>query len=155
MATITKYFGESCTIQAVPNTGYYFVNWTGDITGTTNPYTIQSVEQDYSITANFDNHYTIAVAKTEGTVTGSTVSIQGQAGTSASLTYGSSVTVVATPATGVQFSGWYNGSTLVSSSASYTFTVAEDVTLTAHFGDITYTIEAVANPAAGGTVTLS
>jgi uncharacterized repeat protein (TIGR02543 family) len=155
MATIVKHYGDSATITAVPSTGYYFTGWSGDITGNTNPYTINSVTQDYNITANFDNHYTIAVAKTEGTVTGSTVAIQGQAGTSASMTYGTSCTVIATAASGVSFTGWYNGATLVSSSASYTFSVAEDITLTAHFGDVEYTITAVADPVAGGSVSLA
>jgi uncharacterized repeat protein (TIGR02543 family) len=46
---------------------------------------------------------------------------------------GASVTVVATPAAGYTFGGWYNGSTLVSQSPSYTFAVTADITLTPHF----------------------
>jgi uncharacterized repeat protein (TIGR02543 family) len=152
MAVIIKHYGDSATLTAVPNTGYYFTGWSGDITGTVNPYTINSVTQNFDVVAHFDNHYTIAVAKTEGTVTGSTIAIQGQAGTSASLTYGTSCTVIATAASGVSFSGWYNGATLVSTSASYTFSVSGDVTLTAHFSDIEYTLTVNSNPAAGGEV---
>lgn len=40
---------------------------------------------------------------------------------------GSNITITATPNTGYQFVGWYNGSTLLSTEASYTFTMPECV----------------------------
>ena len=49
---------------------------------------------------------------------------------------GDSVTVVASPSQGYSFAGWYSdaaGSTLVSSSASYTFTASQNTTLYAKF----------------------
>ena len=48
---------------------------------------------------------------------------------------GATCTLVATPASGKQFAGWYNGATLVSSSATYQFVVTADVSLTAKFQD--------------------
>lgn len=48
---------------------------------------------------------------------------------------GSSCTVVATPASEKVFAGWYENNALVSSSASYTFTVERARTLVAHFAD--------------------
>lgn len=48
---------------------------------------------------------------------------------------GSQCTVVATPASGKVFAGWYENSQLVSSSASYAFTVERARTLVAHFAD--------------------
>lgn len=48
---------------------------------------------------------------------------------------GASCTLVATPASGKVFQGWYNGEQLVSSIANYTFVVTGNVTLTAKFGD--------------------
>lgn len=48
---------------------------------------------------------------------------------------GASCTLVATPASGKVFQGWYNGAQLVSSSASYTFVVTGNLSLTAKFGD--------------------
>lgn len=48
---------------------------------------------------------------------------------------GASCTLVATPASGKVFQGWYNGAQLVSSLASYTFVVTGNLSLTAKFGD--------------------
>lgn len=48
---------------------------------------------------------------------------------------GSSCTVVATPASEKVFAGWYENDALVSSSASYSFTVERARTLVAHFAD--------------------
>ena len=48
---------------------------------------------------------------------------------------GSEVTVVATPAEGKKFSGWYNGATLVSTSATYAFTLNGPISLVAKFAD--------------------
>ncbi len=48
---------------------------------------------------------------------------------------GASCTLVATPASGKVFQGWYNGAQLVSSNASYTFVVTGNLSLTAKFGD--------------------
>lgn len=48
-------------------------------------------------------------------------------------TLGSSVTVVATPAEDYEFDGWYNGATLVSSEASYTFAASVPIALVAKF----------------------
>lgn len=49
---------------------------------------------------------------------------------------GTSCTVVATPASEKVFAGWYENGSLVSSSASYTFTVERARTLVAHFSDV-------------------
>lgn len=44
--------GTSVSITAVPNAGWDFVGWTGDLSGSTNPATI-SISSNMSITANF------------------------------------------------------------------------------------------------------
>jgi len=53
--------GESTTeVTAAPDTGYYFVNWTGDYESTDNPLTITNVTSDMDMTANFAiNTYTV------------------------------------------------------------------------------------------------
>ncbi len=46
--------GEDCSaVTAVPNSGFRFVNWSGDYSGIQNPLTITNVTEDTSITANF------------------------------------------------------------------------------------------------------
>src|SRR5690606_9905908 len=39
-------------VTSVPNTGYLFLNWSGDASGTLNPVTI-TMDGDKSVTANF------------------------------------------------------------------------------------------------------
>lgn len=46
---------------------------------------------------------------------------------------GASCTVIATPLEGYQFQAWKRGNVVVSTSASYTFTVSQDETLVAYF----------------------
>ena len=67
---------------------------------------------------------------------------------------GQTATLTATANSGYLFSGWYKGDTKVSTGKSYTFTVTENVTLTAKFYKLSmdYTVTATANPSEGGTV---
>lgn len=60
----------------------------------------------------------------------------GTAAGNAKYLKGSSVTVTATPDSGYEFKGWYNGDTFVSSDESYTFTADSDIELTAKFEKI-------------------
>ena len=69
-----------------------------------------------------ENFATVTLTATNGTATGAGTYLKG-----------ASVTVVATPASGYTFDGWYAGGTRVSTSASYTFTLNEDVALEARF----------------------
>ena len=71
-----------------------------------------------------------------------------------SYTEGTTATLTATANSGYIFSGWYKGSTKVSSNKSYTFTVTENVTLTAKFAKLSmsYNVTATAYPAEGGSV---
>ena len=76
--------------------------------------------------------------------------------TSGSYSYGTSVTATATLNTGYKFVGWYNGDTLVSNNASYTFTMpAHDLSLTAVGTPITYTIAYDGNGNTGGSTASS
>jgi len=63
---------------------------------------------------------------------------------------GSSVTVVATPATGFSFINWTEGVNIVSTSASYQFAMAGNKTLVANFTIIPYTVAVSSNPTIGG-----
>lgn len=51
------------------------------------------------------------------------------------------ITLEAVPDTGCKFTGWYNGTTLVSSNATYTLTVTSDIAYTAKFEHITKRVQ--------------
>jgi uncharacterized repeat protein (TIGR02543 family) len=68
---------------------------------------------------------------------------------------GTNCTITATPASGYQFQSWKKNGTVVSTNLSYTFTVTENATYTAYFGEIPinyYTIDTEVNPANAGSV---
>ena len=65
---------------------------------------------------------------------------------------GASCTLTATANTVYTFTNWTENGSLVSTNASYTFTVTGNRTLVANFAINTYNVTATANPSAGGTV---
>lgn len=48
-----SYYGTNDTLTAIPDTGYQFVQWSGDITGTDNP-AVLFMDYDKDITATFE-----------------------------------------------------------------------------------------------------
>jgi formylglycine-generating enzyme required for sulfatase activity len=62
--------GTVVTVEALPDTGWAFDSWTGDLTGNTNPTTI-TMDTNKNITANFVNNilYTDMVSVPSGTFT--------------------------------------------------------------------------------------
>ncbi len=88
---------------------------------------------DYYIEVEYETTKTISTAVTPtggGTVTGG-----------GTYTYGTTATLTATPNTGYKFVKWVNASgTTVSTNASYSLSVTADITLTAVFEKLTYTI---------------
>ncbi|OSY88218.1 hypothetical protein WH52_05390 [Tenacibaculum holothuriorum] len=65
----TYTYGTALTLKAVPNNGYKFKNWSGDISGTnTTAYT--SVTKDMNITANFiENKHFLTINSSNGMAT--------------------------------------------------------------------------------------
>ncbi len=122
--------GAQVTLTATANTGYHFVAWMDGATqvSTANPY-VFTATADVNLSAIFaadgtdPDQYTVTVNydATRGTVTG--------AGT---YLAGTSVTLVATSNPGYRFAGWSNGV----ADSNYTFTVTENVTLTANFAEV-------------------
>lgn len=147
-------WGTQLSLKATPATGYNFSNWVyRNYPYSENPYTV-TVSQNETIEAKFVlKKYRIAVSEayrvaesgdftagtTGGTVTGT-----------ADYNHGSSVSVKATAAVGYDFVGWYEGTTLVSSSATYTFTATQARTLVGRFQRKWFTI--TFNAGTGGTV---
>ena len=120
---------KTAILNATPNSGYHFSGWykDGAKVSSSKIYTF-TVTDSVTLTAKFSQltmGYTVTATAdpTEGgTVTGG-----------GSYSDGKTATVNATANSGWHFIGWYKGSTKVSSDASYTFTVTENVTLTAKF----------------------
>ena len=139
-------YGQSCTVNAVPNAGYTFVNWTknGTVVSTSASYTF-TVTGTATLVANFSvSPYTITVAAEPaecGTVTGG-----------GSFVYGQTCNLVATPNVGYAFVNWTKNGTVVSTNANYSFTVTESADYVAHFATAQYTITVLAQPVEGGVV---
>ena len=141
--------GESVTIKATPNSGYVFDGWYyRDNKISTNATYTFAAAADGALTADFRKARTCTVSVSASPSAGGTVTGGG------TYTEGQTATVKATWNIPYTFEGWYNGSTLVSTKATYSFTVTGSVSLTAKYKKpTTFTITVVAEPAEGGTVT--
>ena len=122
------YYNDECVVQAYPDIGYHFVNWTenGSSVSTDIRYWFR-VYDNRTLVANFSaNIYSISAgAGFGGTTTGS-----------GSYAYDSVVTVTATPLLGYQFVNWTDDGVEVSTNSTYSFTVIGDRTVRANFSAI-------------------
>ena len=136
----------TATVTATPNSGYTFANWTvgGSVVSTSASYPF-TVSADTALVANFTQiTYTIAVSASP--------SIGGTVGGGGTFASGSSQTVTVTANSGYVFTNWTENGSVVSSSASYNFTLNGNRNLVANFNQIMYTIAVSASPSIGGTV---
>jgi len=148
--------GTPHTVTATANSGYTFTNWTnnGTVVSTAASYTL-TLTGNLNLVANFtvnSVNYTVAVSASPSSGGG----VAG-GGTFAS---GNSHTVTATPNSGYSFAGWTANGSIVSTSASYTFTLNSNVALIANFAanppppnPVSFTIAVSASPTTGGIVT--
>ncbi len=146
----TYYETGTCTLVATANTGYTFSNWTknGSVVSNNATYSFTVNEANAgAYVANFTlNSYEVTAMANPaagGTVTGA-----------GSYNYGTTATLTAIANTGYTFTGWKNGNTVVSTNATYSFTVTEAATLVANFTLNSYDVTVTANPVEGGTVTI-
>ncbi len=141
-------YSSSATVVATANTGYTFTNWTeGTTVVSTNASYTFTINANRTLVANFTiNVYSVALSTTPptwGTATGA-----------GPYNYGSSVTVAAVANPGYYFSAWTDGYDVVSTDASYTFTITENRSLVANFREsiVVNSLTVSANPLIGGTV---
>ena len=131
-------YGETVTIEAIPNTGHTFLTWSDG--NMNNPRTIV-VTQDSTFIAHFGTlQYTIEVVADHpewGTVTGG-----------GTYYYGDTIQISATPNTGFAFDGWDDGIT----DNPRTVIVAQDSLFTAMFSTLQHTITVVSDHPAWGSV---
>ena len=145
--------GTTVTAHASANTGFAFVNWTenGKVVSSSASYVFQ-ISANRNLVANFSQipatRYTIALTASPSNM--------GSVSGGGDYPQGTDVTVSATPASkAYRFVNWTEGGTQVSTSESYTFTIAGNRNLVANFvaqAPTTYTIALSASPANGGTV---
>ncbi len=140
-------YGNSCTLSATPAAGYTFVNWTknGSQVSTNATYTF-TVTESAAYVAHFQlQSFTVNV--TANPAEGGTVAGGG------TFNYGETCTVTATANEGYDFVNWVQGLFSVSEEATYTFTVTNNVNLTANFALQTFEVKVSVNPSEAGTVT--
>ncbi len=121
--------GSNVTVTASPHSGYAFVNWTenGVQVSTSASYSF-TLTANRSLVANFVQNsggFTITVSASPAR--GGSVSGGG------TFTGGTSQTVTATPTGRFLFVNWTENGSVVSSSASYTFTLSANRNLVANF----------------------
>ncbi len=118
--------GTSVTVTATPNTGYTFANFSGDLTGTTNPATV-TMNSNKAITANFSVG-TFSITATAGA--NGSISPSG----SVSVAYGANQTFIVSPNTGYVVDVVTVDGTGQGSIGSYTFnSVTANHTISATF----------------------
>ena len=144
--------GSNVTLAATPETGHSFAGWYNGSTlvSSENPYVFVMPESDLSYEARFTvNSYKVSLESKEiATTPAGSCELSG----SGTYAYGSSATISAKPAAGYGFLGWYDGSTLISSKDSYTFTIpAKDVSYVAKYSK-KYHVSVTSFDEAKGTV---
>lgn len=142
--------GQNADLTATAAEGFIFAGWyrEGELVST-DPNLHYDLEMTRSYTARFSPKFTVTATASPqegGSVT--------QSGTGEYM-QGDQVTLTASPAPNYQFIGWYDNSVSggepVSTQPTYTFTMEDNVTLSARFS-ATYTLELVVNPADSGSV---
>jgi len=124
----------NCTVvnlTATPDANYTFVNWTGDLMGSTNPANI-TIDGDKTVTANFAlKWYNLTINST----TGGTVTTPGE-GVKGPYIHGTVVNLTAEPDADYAFLEWSgNVSTIDDVNSSTTnITMYDNYSIWAHFG---------------------
>lgn len=125
--------GDSVTVIATPEEGYYFNYWSSAIGESCDSIYSFVVPFDMVVTAVFGKIPTVSIACTED----GSVAFENSSETSMAILPGTDITVIASPNEGVGFKGWFIVNdwyeSLASTDATYTFTVSEDISLIAKF----------------------
>jgi preprotein translocase subunit YajC len=151
--TFTYYDGTVVNLVATANSGYYFVNWTGNVGTITNvnaPTTTITMNDNYSITANFEHIPPGKAALTTSSTAGGSVTTPGEGAFLYNV--GEVVSLVASPASGYRFVNWTgNVGTIANvNAATTTITMNGDYSITANFVAV---YDLTISSTAGGSVT--
>jgi len=127
--------GEQVTLAAAPLlAGYNFVEWQGDVTGSTNPVTV-AVTKNMNVTAVFAQAFTVSTSANPPE--GGSVILNPPGPTYAP---GTQVEVTAAVNNGYTFTGWSGG--LSGTENPKTITVNGNLNIVANFGQAQYTFSA-------------
>ncbi|MDD5093322.1 MAG: endo-1,3-alpha-glucanase family glycosylhydrolase [Dehalococcoidia bacterium] len=138
--------GSWVILTATPATGYNFLAWSGDVTGSQNPATV-TMDAAKNVTAMFTKNLNILSTSISPTGSGA---ISPNSGIYAA---GSQITLTATPASGYFFSGW--GGAVSGSQNPLTLTMGSDMNITATFTKVQNTLSTSISPAGSGRVSPS
>lgn len=140
--------GETIALQAAPNAGYLFQNWTlnGQAISSNPNFSYTMPNANTNLKANF-------TAKSYQLTLQSLPANGGSTSGAGFYDFGQMVQVNAVPSTGYQFTNWTKNGEVVSISPQFNFPMpAGDVGLWANFEAIHYPLTLVASPVEGGTV---
>ena len=118
--------GAKASVTATPNAGYAFTKW---LSGAT---TLSS-NANYTFTVSANKTLIASFVKTFAVTTTANPTNEGTTKGAGTFNSGSKVTVVATAKAGFKFVSWTEGTTKVSTSPTYTFTISSAHTLVANF----------------------
>ncbi len=142
---VSYYQGESVELSALPDSGWAFAGWSGDLSGSASPQSL-TMDGNKAVTATFSEippeQYTLNLSVVgSGSVT--------KAPDQATYEEGTSVQLTATPQPGWSFTGW-SGS-LTGTDNPVTVVMDGNKSVTATFAAIPYTV--TINIVGSGTVT--
>jgi hypothetical protein len=136
--------GDAVQLTAVPTTGWSFDHWSGDLSGSANPATL-ILDTNKTATATFtQDQYTL-------TVTASGSGSVGKSPNQANYTWGTNVTLTATPGLGWAFAGWSGD--VSGTTNPITMNMTSDKAVSATFAQNAYTLTVAT--AGSGSVTLN
>ncbi|MCA9979303.1 MAG: DUF11 domain-containing protein [Anaerolineales bacterium] len=117
-------YGTVVTLTAVADTGHYFVGWTGDATGASNPLTL-TVTSDLALTGTFAiNQYGLSLTTVGDGLLTAVPDLP-------TYPHGTAITLTAVPSTGNDFVGWAGDA--VGTDNPLLLTVTSDLAITGTF----------------------
>lgn len=131
--------GTSLSLTAIPNEGYRFVNWSGDV-NFLSPSINVLVNSDLNITANFTltTHTVVLSVNPEGAGSVAVAPVQ------QTYTYGSTITLTAQPSEGYWFVGWTGD--IENTENPVNVVVKNNLNIVANFKLTTHTVSVIVTP---------
>jgi len=144
--------GASVKLEAIPASGYGFVNWSGSISVSENPITIQ-MTCSKEVTAHFTliNQTTHTLTVDVSPPDGGTVTLD-PSQPAGGYVEGTEVALTAAASEGYEFDHWSGAASGTENHTS--ITMDSDKEVTAHFTQITYSLTIGVSPNGGGMITL-